>query len=135
MVILGTGVDIAENYRFEKLLDQQETAFFIRIFTADERNYCDRYPKNRLKAQHYAARFAAKEALVKALGTGFRKMNFHDLEVRNDSLGAPYFEISGRVKEMVTEKRIERIHLSLSHSDNYSIAFVVLEGKEAIVCE
>ncbi len=128
--ICGIGTDIAENERFEKMLSKGDDAFFSRVFTENERAYCEKFKKLSIKAQHYAVRFAAKEALVKALGTGFRYMNFHDLEVKNDSLGAPFFEVSGKVSELIREKGGQKIHLSLSHSDNYSIAMVVLEGEE-----
>lgn len=130
LAICGTGIDIAENARFEKMLLQGDTAFFHRVFSPGEREYCDKYRTPRLQAQHYAARFAAKEALVKALGTGFRQMNFHDIEVCNDSLGAPFLEIRGRAAELLKERQACRIHLSLSHSDNYSVAMVVVEKEE-----
>lgn len=130
MAICGTGIDIAENERFEKMLVAGDMAFFHRVFSPHEREYCDKYRTPRMQAQHYAARFAAKEAFVKALGTGFRQMNFHDVEVHNDALGAPFLEISGKAAELLQERQAKRIHLSLSHSDNYSVAMVVVEKEE-----
>ncbi|AZR71975.1 holo-[acyl-carrier-protein] synthase [Anoxybacter fermentans] len=129
-MIKGIGIDIVENIRFEKLLEKEDRAFFNRVFTEGEQEYCEKFKTMRLKAQHYAVRFAAKEALVKALGTGFRQIIFHEMEVKNDSLGAPFFEVRGRVKDLINKKKIKKIHLSLSHSDHYSTAMVVLEGKE-----
>lgn len=129
--ILGTGIDIVENHRFEKMLVENKEEFFLRIFTENERNYCNKFKRNQIKAQHYAARFAAKEAFVKALGTGIRNLRLKDLNVKRDSLGAPYFEISDNVGMMIKDKGIMKIHLSISHSDNYSIAMVTLEGRES----
>lgn len=128
-MIRGTGVDLTENDRFVQLLKKENDAFFRRVFTDIEREYCEKFNNVTVKAEHYAARFAAKEAFVKALGTGFRGMKFHDIEVRNDDLGAPYFTFYGKVKQMILEHGIDRIHLSVSHSDHYSIAMVVAEGK------
>lgn len=128
-LIQGTGVDLAENDRFFRLLKEENDAFFRRIFTDLEREYCEKFKSVSAKAEHYAVRFAAKEAFVKALGTGFRGMKFHDIEVRNDGLGAPYFVFYGKVKQMILERGIDKIHLSVSHADHYSIAMVVAEGK------
>lgn len=130
LAICGTGVDLADHRRFQQMLEEGKESFFQRIFTADEREYCERYATPNLKAQHYSARFAAKEAFVKALGTGFRQMGFHDIEVKNDELGAPFLKITGRAAELLTAKGICKVHLSLSHSDSHSIAMVVAEGKE-----
>ena len=130
MAIFGTGIDIVENGRFEKMLIAGEIAFFERVFSPAEREYCEKFRTPRIKAEHYAVRFAAKEAFVKALGTGFRQMNFHDVEVQNDPLGAPFLVLKGKVQELLKKRQIGSIHLSLSHSDNYSVAMVVAEKEE-----
>lgn len=134
MKILGTGVDLQHNSRFIKLVTADDENFFARVFTVQEREYCNQFKLVRARAERYSARFAAKEALVKALGTGFRKISFHEIEVEKDALGKPYFNVSGQVQELVKKKGIDDIHLSLSHSDDYSLAFVIVEGGREISC-
>lgn len=135
MAIRGTGIDIAENYRFEEMLEKGQHAFFLRVFTEAEREYCEKYRTARIKAEHYAARFAAKEAFLKALGTGLRDTNFHEMEVKNDSLGAPYLEVRGNAALLMQKKGIQKLHLSMSHGDRYSVAMVIAEGEGECECE
>lgn len=135
MVIRGTGIDIAENDRFQKMVEEGQNAFFMRVFTEGERGYCEKFRTARAKAEHYAARFAAKEAFLKALGTGLRETNFHEMEVKNDSFGAPYLEVRGKAALLLQRKGIQKLHLSMSHSDQYSVAMVIAEGEEDGECE
>lgn len=134
MKVLGTGVDLQHNSRFVKLVTEDDQSFFHRVFTLQEREYCNRFKLITAQAERYSARFAAKEALVKALGTGFLKIGFQEIEVDKDSLGKPFFVVSGAVQELVKKKGIEDIHLSLSHSEDYSIAFVIVEGRGESGC-
>lgn len=124
-MIYGTGVDIVDISRFERYLRDGNEALFQRLFTSGEIDYCA--PK-KWSAQHYALRFAAKEAYVKALGTGLREgMAWREMEVVNDPLGKPALRLSGRAAELFQEKGLSRIFLSLSHDANVAVAFVVLE--------
>lgn len=122
-MIVGTGVDIAVISRIERSLQIYGERFERRVFTDEEIAYCRRFARNR--AEHYAARFAAKEAFSKAIGTGIRMgFRWREVGVTRRMGGAPRIELSGRMAERHGELRI---HLSLSHSGDISIAMVVLE--------
>lgn len=123
-MIFGIGTDIIEVARMESHLKKNET-LKQKIFTLREQEYAG---GKSIEFQHYAARFAAKEAFFKALGTGFRYgMAFNEIEVLNDELGKPYIEIHGEVKKFVEQNQITNIHLTLSHVKEMANAFVVLE--------
>lgn len=125
-MIIGTGLDITAIARFERFVSEQNEALFRRVFTDSERAYCE--PKQK-KAQHYALRFAAKEAFLKALGTGLREgMSWKEMEVRNDRLGKPLLILTGRAAELASERGVAACHLSLSHDGGVAVAMVVLEG-------
>ncbi len=99
--------------------------FIRRVFSEEEIVYCE---TRRSKYQHYAARFAAKEATMKALGCGWDKgVQWKHIEVIRDSVGPPAIRLHKKAREMAEEKKIRRIHLSLSHSESRAIAFVILE--------
>lgn len=124
-MIFGIGTDIIEVSRMEKHLENNE-ALQKKLYTKDEQKYCERGKVTR--AQCFAARFAAKEAFFKALGTGYRYgMAFHEIEILNDELGKPFINPHGKVKEYLEEKKIKSIHLSISHVKEMANAFVVLE--------
>lgn len=123
-MIFGIGTDIIEVTRMESHLKRGD-ALKNKIFTINEQNYCE---KKAIMYQHYAARFAAKEAFFKALGTGYRDgMAFTEIEIMNDSLGKPFITTSGKVKEYIKNHKITHIHLSISHIKELVNAFVVLE--------
>jgi holo-[acyl-carrier protein] synthase len=123
-MIYGIGTDIIEVARMQKHLENS-TALRDKLFTQLEQEYAG---KHATVYQHYAARFAAKEAFFKALGTGYRYgMAFHEIEVENDELGKPVINIHGKVKEFVEQQGILHIHLSISHVKEMASAFVVLE--------
>jgi holo-[acyl-carrier protein] synthase len=121
---MGIGVDLVEISRVRKLLDQ-DIGFVERIFTAREISYCEgKY----FKAQHYAARFTAKEAFFKALGTGFRDgMSWQDVEVENDELGKPQILLTAAALEKFKNKKLKKVLLSLSHTKDMAVALVILE--------
>lgn len=120
------GVDIVEIKRIEKLFSTNE-AFIKKIYTEKEVAYCN--PKKN-KYQHYAARFATKEAMFKALGTGWiGNLKWTDIELLNDKFGKPYLNFYGSVKLLVDEKNIENAAVSLSHCNDYAIAQVLLVPK------
>ncbi len=127
MNIIGNGVDIVENKRIHKLIDNKN--FIKRVFTNKE----IRISKNiKNKTNYYAKRFAAKEAFVKALGTGFRNnINFSDIEVINNKLGKPKINISKKVRDFIKKKfKLDKpkIYVSLSDENKHSIAYVILEN-------
>lgn len=125
-MILGTGIDIIEIARIEELILRHGNHFLKKIYTAEEKDYCQ--PKA-LAAQHYAARFAAKEAAMKALGTGWQKgIGFLSIEVFREGLGRPSLRFHGNALQASLELGVAHIHLSLSHSREHAIAQVILEG-------
>ena len=115
----GIGVDIVQNSRFEKIPAGVEE----RLFTAGELSAA---PASGRSA-YLASRFAAKEALVKALGTGFRRIQPRHIAVEEDSLGCPHFVIDSEVADLFSALTV---HLSLSHEKDYSVAMVVLDGAQ-----
>lgn len=123
-MIYGIGTDIIEVERIRRFVSKGD-AFKQRAFTPDEITYCDSY---RDPAPFYAARFAAKEAYVKALGTGFTGgIGFNQVEVIHVELGKPEIRLSGKAKEITEEKGIKTIHVSISHIKEWANAIVVLE--------
>ena len=126
MKIFGTGVDIVENSRIKKSI--LNSLFLNRIFT-DEEILISKNIKN--KASYFAKRFAAKEAFVKSLGTGFTNgLNFKDISVINDKLGKPSFFITKKIKNMIKKKyntNSFNFFLSISDEKKYSIAFVIFQ--------
>ncbi len=126
-MIFGTGIDIVDISRFERFVRENNTPLFNRIFTEQEQAYC---AARRRSAQHYALRFAAKEAFVKALGTGIGDgIAWRDMEVVNAPSGKPELVLAGRAAELFRQHGLSRVFLSLSHDGNYAIASVILEGK------
>ena len=128
MKILGIGVDIVDNKRLRKLIKDKK--FINRTFGKKEIELSKRFED---KANYFAKRFAAKEALSKALGTGFRyNLNFKDIEIINDNLGKPYYLNSVKIDQFV--KKIYKaskynLHLSISDEKEYSMAFTILQKK------
>ena len=126
MSIIGNGVDIVENNRIAKSI--KKSSFINRIFTKNE---VDQSKKSKNKVNFFAKRFAAKEALVKALGTGFRNnINFNDICVKNNFQGKPSFILSKKLKKILKEKyKINKykIYLSLSDERKHSLAFVIID--------
>jgi len=124
-MILGVGIDTIEVSRVSKEIARSK-GFKERYFSAGEIGYCE--PK-RGRAGNYAARFAAKEAFFKALGTGYRGgLAFCEVEIVNDRLGKPGIVLRGRTKELCRKHKIRTIHVSLTHLKDYSSAIVILEG-------
>ena len=127
MAILGTGIDIVENYRLKEILLKKKSNFKKKIFTINEVAYCE---KKSNSISCYSKRFAAKEAFVKALGIGFKKnINFKDIEVVNNAYGKPYIfinkKIANKIKTLFKVKKFN-ILLSLSDEKKYSIASVII---------
>jgi holo-[acyl-carrier protein] synthase len=126
-VIVSIGIDIIEVERIREVL-ARTPRFAQKVFTEAERAYCD--SRGAVAAQHYAARFAAKEAALKALQTGWRGgISWHDVEIAAHESGAPYLIISGVAKELFEKSGATSAHVSISHTNEHAIAQVVLETK------
>jgi len=123
-LIYGIGTDIIEVSRIQKVMEQ-DIGFREKIFSGDEIRYCE---SKRNKYQHYAARFAAKEAWMKAFGTGWRDgIRFIEIEVVHDSLGKPMIRLGGRARELADQAGAGEIHLTLSHIREVANAMVIVE--------
>lgn len=128
-MIIGVGNDIVEVTRMRHELDTARVAFRDQVFSPAEITYCEekRYP-----ARHYAARFAAKEAFFKALGTGRGNgLGWRDAVVCHDAQGKPGLVLSGEALRLSRERGINRVFLSLSHTAELAMASVILEGEPA----
>ena len=124
-MIVAIGIDIIEVTRIREVL-ARTPRFRERVFTAAERAYCD--SRGAVAAQHYAARFAAKEAALKALQTGWRGgISWQDVEVASRESGAPYLVLHGPMLELFKNSGATAAHLSISHTTDHAIAEVVLE--------
>ena len=123
-MIFGTGTDIIEVVRVDNHISKNN-GFREKIFTEREIKYCE---SKKNKGQHYAARFAAKEAFFKAIGTGWRNgMAFNEIEILNNELGKPEIILHGKTKEYSKQQEINNIHVSLSHIKDFVNAVIILE--------
>jgi holo-[acyl-carrier protein] synthase len=125
-MIIGTGVDVVEIARIRRILERLESRFISRVFTPAEQHFCDGH---RDPVPHYAVRFAAKEALFKALGTGWAKgVTWLDVEVLREQQEAPVLRLQGEAKRLSASMGTQKVHLSLSHSDQWAVAMVILDS-------
>lgn len=123
--VAGIGTDLSRIARFERLLADKK-GVIDRLFTAGEKQYA---LEKKNPAPHLAARFAAKEAFLKALGLGLREgISWQDMDIERDMLGKPSMKLSGRAREVFEERNYTSLHLSYSHDGDYAVATVVLEG-------
>lgn len=124
-MIYGIGTDIVSTARFQRFLDEGNNALLERLFTSSERSICH---SRKDSASCLAARFAAKEAFLKAMGTGLRNgISWHDMEVVNDALGKPELVLSGKASELIQAHGLRKPLLSMSHDGGHAVAMVVLE--------
>ena len=124
-MIISIGIDIIEVARVREVL-ARTPRFAERVFTSAERAYCD--SRGAVAAQHYAARFAAKEAALKAFQTGWKGgISWQDVEIASRESGAPFLIFHGQVQELFEKSGAIAAHLSLSHTSEHAIAEVVLE--------
>ncbi len=124
-MIIGTGVDIVEITRFRKVVERLRDRFIRRVFTAAEQQFCS---EHRDPIPHFAVRFAAKEALFKALGTGWAKgVTWLDVEVLRERQDAPTMTLHGEAERLSVSMGAQKVHLSLSHSEQCAVAMVILE--------
>ena len=124
-MIKGLGIDIIEIGRIKKAIENEN--FLARVFTVKEIAYCEE--KKAQKAPSYAARFAGKEAVLKAFGTGLREGKLREIEIINDELGCPQVFLTGFFAELAKRKNITSIYITLSHTKENAIAQVVFGGE------
>ena len=124
-MIIGLGVDIAEVPRIQAAIEGRGQRFLDRVFTPNEIAYCERF-KN--KFERYAGRFAAKEAAMKALGTGWRRgIRWVDLEVVREQSGRPTILLAGEAAKIAAQLGVKRISLSITHTQSEALAQVIFE--------
>lgn len=125
-MVLGIGTDIIECLRIAQLIERHGELFIARVYTEHEIAYC---AARKAATQHYAGRWAAKEAILKALGTGWvRGIGWRDVEVRNLHGGAPVAKLYGGARDVMDNLGIRRIHLSISHCRSHATAYAVAES-------
>ena len=129
-MIVGMGIDIAEVERVKAAIERHGEAFLRRVYTPRERQYCEKF-KN--KYERYAGRFAAKEATMKALGTGWsRGVRWADVEVVRQSGGRPTISLAGEAAKVASALGVERVALSITHTSAQAFAQVIFEGEQRL---
>lgn len=127
MTVVGIGTDIVECLRIAKMIERHAELFLTRVYTPHEIDYCT---ARKAATQHYAGRFAAKEAVLKALGTGWtRGIHWQDIEVRNEMGGKPKIVIGGEAKILCGRLGIDEIQISISHCRTHATAFAIAIGQ------
>ncbi len=123
MEILGIGTDIVECVRIGRMIEQHGELFLGRVYTPCEIRYCQ---ARKNATEHFAGRWAAKEAILKCLGTGWRKgIGWTDMEIRNNHHGAPQVSLCGAAREVAEQLGISHILLSISHCRSYATAYAL----------
>jgi holo-[acyl-carrier protein] synthase len=126
MNVLGIGVDLVECARIQRSMDRFGDRFLHRVFTEGEIEYS---MSMKFPARHLAARFAAKEAVSKAFGTGIGKaMGWRNIDVRKKPSGEPYLVFSGPAQELATQRGVTSAFVTLSHTEHHAVACIVLDG-------
>jgi len=126
--ILGIGTDITECLRVARMIERHGELFINRVYTPEEIRYCQR---RKQATQHFAGRWAAKEAVLKALGTGWRKgISWRDIEIRSRRGGRPVVAVRGAVKELVEQSGAAEILVSISHCHTHAVAYAIALGKD-----
>lgn len=121
--IYGIGTDIIECVRIAQMIEKHGEVFLTRVYTSEEIAYCS---ARKAANQHYAGRWAAKEAVLKAIGTGWsRGINWTDVEVVNAPGGKPSIVLDGKARELCEEHSIAEVLISISHCRNYAIAYAM----------
>lgn len=125
--VVGNGIDIVETGRIRKAVEQGKESFLKRIFTENELKYAN---SHKYIYERLAARFAAKEAVLKAFDSGRAKfMRLKDVEIFNDENGKPYVEVHGETKKLKDKDNIDKILISMSHTKKYAVANAILIKK------
>jgi holo-[acyl-carrier protein] synthase len=126
MSVLGIGVDLVECARIQRSMDRFGDRFLHRVFTDGEIEYS---MSMKFPARHLAARFAAKEAVSKAFGTGIGKaMGWRDIDIRKKPSGEPFLVFSGPAQELAAKRGVRSALVTLSHTEHHAIACIVLDG-------
>lgn len=122
-MVLGVGIDIIEIRRIDSAIKRNKN-FLEKLFTDKEIEY---FKSRNLRTEFIAGRFAAKEAISKALGTGFRGFSLKDIEIQNDDLGKPIVYLKNNAQRKVNSFGKYKIHLSISHSEDNAVAYALME--------
>ncbi len=122
-MIDAVGVDIADVKRIKSALDRWGERFVTRTFSSREAEYCRRH---RDEALRFAARFAAKEAFIKCIGSA-RGIAWNEIELLNDRTGKPHFHLSVNMQKKLKKREIKKVHVSITHTAEYAVALVVFE--------
>jgi len=127
--IIGIGTDITECLRIARMIERHGDMFINRVYTLDEIRYCQ---SRKQATEHFTGRWAAKEAVLKALGTGWRRgIAWRDIEIRNERSGQPAVALRGGAKEVVQQCSITKLLVSISHCRTHAIAYALaLGGKD-----
>ncbi|WP_417731088.1 holo-ACP synthase [Rosistilla oblonga] len=126
MNVLGIGTDIVECERIEKMIQKHGELFLNRVYTSGEIQYCS---ERKAATEHYAGRWAAKEAVLKALGTGWsRGIRWTDIEVLNEPGGKPRIALAGEARKLCEELRLNEVQISISHCRSHATAFAIAVG-------
>ncbi len=126
MNILGIGTDIIECLRIAQMIERHGELFIRRVYTEHEIGYCS---TKKASTQHYAGRWAAKEAVLKVLGTGWKRgISWRDIEVRNKPSGAPTITLYAGARDVAEQLGIQKLHISISHCRSHATASSVAEG-------
>lgn len=124
--VIGIGTDIVECLRIAQMIERHGELFVQRVYTTHEMLYCQ---SRKLSTQHFAGRWAAKEAVLKALGTGWIKgISWRDVEVRNNGGGKPLIQLHGGAKERAAAIGLDQILISISHCRSYATAYALAIG-------
>ena len=129
--IIGIGTDITECLRIARMIERHGELFINRVYTTEEISYCQ---SRKQATQHFTGRWAAKEAVLKALGTGWRRgITWRDVEVRNEPSGKPIVAVRGGAKEVIEQLGITQILISISHCRSHATATAIaIGGRETV---
>ena len=126
--LIGLGTDITECLRIARMIERHGELFINRVYTPEEIRYCQ---GRKQSTQHFAGRWAAKEAILKALGTGWQKgISWRDIEIRNEPGGRPVVAVRGGVKDVVQRLGIAEIFVTISHCRSHATATAIAVGRE-----
>jgi len=128
MSIYGIGTDIVECLRIAQMIERHGELFITRVYTQHEIEYCQ---SRKQATQHFAGRWAAKEAVLKALGTGWRRgISWRDVEIRNERSGSPTVALRGGARDYMEQQKIGQVLVSISHCRTHATAYAIALGDE-----
>ena len=128
MKIVGIGTDIVECLRIAQMIERHAESFIQRVYTPLEIEYCS---SRKAATQHYAGRWAAKEAVLKALGTGWiRGISWRDIEIRNHPGGKPSIALAGGAREVCETNGVAEVHISISHCRSHATAYAIAVAED-----